>query len=88
MKILKKYKFIIKYFTKSLLKEKNHIMDIYAPINKHFLENKKIKISFSKVLNKKEKYFLKFKFYVVHRLYSNLKSGRHHVSSNKYTKRS
>ncbi|EEX75230.1 hypothetical protein GCWU000323_00479 [Leptotrichia hofstadii F0254] len=41
MKILKKYKFIIKYFTKSLLKEKNHIMDIYAPINKHFLENKK-----------------------------------------------
>ena len=62
MKILKKYKFIIKYFTKSLLKEKNHIMDIYAPINKHFLENKKIKISFSKVLNKKEKYFLKFLF--------------------------
>ena len=58
----KKYKFIIKYFTKSLLKEKNHIMDIYAPINKHFLENKKIKISFSKVLNKKEKYFLKFLF--------------------------
>lgn len=37
-------------------------MDIYAPINKHFLENKKIKISFSKVLNKKEKYFLKFLF--------------------------
>lgn len=37
-------------------------MDIYASINKHFLENKKIKISFSKVLNKKEKYFLKFLF--------------------------
>lgn len=37
-------------------------MNIYAPINKHFLENKKIKISFSKVLNKKEKYFLKFLF--------------------------
>ena len=37
-------------------------MDIYAPINKHFLENKKIKISFSKALNKKEKQFLKFLF--------------------------
>lgn len=37
-------------------------MDIYAPINKHFLENKKIKISFSKALNKKEKHFLKFLF--------------------------
>ena len=37
-------------------------MDIYKPINKHFFENKKIKISFSKVLNKKERYFLKFLF--------------------------
>ena len=37
-------------------------MYIYAPINKHFLENKKIKISFSKALNKKEKHFLKFLF--------------------------
>ena len=37
-------------------------MNIYAPINKHFLENKKIKISFSKALNKKEKHFLKFLF--------------------------
>ena len=37
-------------------------MDIYAPINKHFLENKKIKISFLKALNKKEKHFLKFLF--------------------------
>ena len=37
-------------------------MDIYTSINKHFLENKKINISFSKALNKKEKYFLKFLF--------------------------
>ena len=37
-------------------------MDIYKPINKHFFENKKIKISFSKALNKKEHYFLKFLF--------------------------
>ncbi|BBM52183.1 initiator RepB protein [Leptotrichia trevisanii] len=37
-------------------------MDIYKPINKHFFENKKIKISFSKTLNKKEKHFLKFLF--------------------------
>ena len=37
-------------------------MDIYKPINKHFLENKKIKILFSKALNKKEKHFLKFLF--------------------------
>nr|WP_314114457.1 replication initiation protein [uncultured Leptotrichia sp.] len=37
-------------------------MDIYKPINKHFFENKKIKISFSKALNKKERYFLKFLF--------------------------
>ena len=37
-------------------------MDIYKPINKHFLENKKIKFLFSKPLNKKEKQFLKFLF--------------------------
>ena len=37
-------------------------MDIYMPINKHFLENKKIKILFSKALNKKERYFLKYLF--------------------------
>lgn len=37
-------------------------MDIYKPINKHFLENKKIKFLFSKSLNKKEKQFLKFLF--------------------------
>ena len=37
-------------------------MDIYTSINKHFLENKKIKFLFSKALNKKEKFFLKTLF--------------------------
>ena len=37
-------------------------MDIYKPINKHFLENKKIQFLFSKPLNKKEKQVLKFLF--------------------------
>ena len=37
-------------------------MNIYEPINKQFLENKKINVSFSKALNHKEKSFLKFLF--------------------------
>ena len=37
-------------------------MNIFEPINKSFLENKKINISFSKTINKKEKDFLKFLF--------------------------
>ena len=37
-------------------------MNIFEPINKYFLENKKIDITFSKLINKKEKDFLKFIF--------------------------
>ena len=37
-------------------------MNIFEPINKYFLENKKIDITFSKLMNKKEKDFLKFIF--------------------------
>lgn len=37
-------------------------MNIFEPINKSFLENKKIDITFSKLINKKEKDFLKFIF--------------------------
>ena len=37
-------------------------MNIFEPINKSFLENKKIDITFSKLMNKKEKDFLKFIF--------------------------
>ena len=72
MKILSFYHLKKNFIINSLFKpkialirqkiERRLSMDIYKPINKHFFENKKIKISFSKALNKKERYFLKFLF--------------------------